>query len=338
ADSLRDRGTDAISSLGIYGQGEWQASQAVNLTLGLRYDAVSYGFTSSFPGLIPAQDTTYDQWSPKLTASWQVSPLTLTYASIAKGFEVPAVGEISPSPGESLSTTLHPKSLWNYEVGARGMLGPTFRYDAAVFYADVDGEFVPMNINGVSLPENASHSRNVGIELGVTWLAARWLDVSATYTYSDFRLLDYVTTVLDSAGVSQPVVYNGKQMPTIPQSRITANIVTRPLTALSLGMQFEWQSQMYVETGNEEEGVTYVRRGTAIVPVPFRAVPARALVQLNGRYQVGPVGIFASVDNLFGTVYTANVVANDVNGAYYESGPGTWLSLGASLSVLPSGS
>jgi len=338
-DSLRDRGTDAISSLGIYGQGDWQASQAVNLTLGLRYDAVSYGFTSSFSGLVPAQDTTYDQWSPKLTASWQSGTNTLLYASIAKGFEVPAVGEISATPGAALSTTLHPKSLWNYEVGARGLLQSTFRYDAAVFYADVDGEFVPVNSNGVSLPENASHSRNVGVELGATWLAAPWLDVSATYTYSDFRLMDYVTTVLDSAGVAQPVVYNDKQMPTIPQSRVTAEIVTRPLAALSLGLQFEWQSQMYVETGNEEQGVTYYDPPgpQPVTAVPFRAVPARALVQVNARYQLGPVGMFASVDNLFGTVYTANVVANDLNGAYYEAGSGRWLSLGASVSLWPSG-
>jgi iron complex outermembrane receptor protein len=338
--SLLDRGTDAISSLGIYGQGDWRVSRSVDLTLGLRYDAVSYGFTSSFPGMIPAQDTTFDQWSPKLTGSWQAGSKSLAYASIARGFEVPAVGELSASPGAALSTTLHPKTLWNYEVGARGMVGPTLRFDAAVFYADVDGEFVPVNSNGVSLPENASQSRNVGIELGVIWLAARWLDVSATYTFSDFRLLDYATTVTDSAGNAQPVVYNDKQMPTIPQSRITADIVTRPLAALSLGMQFEWQSQMYVETGNQEVGVTYFHPppsppGT-IVAVPFRAVPARALVQLNGRYQWGPVGVFASIDNLFGTVYTANVVANDLNGAYYEAGSGTWVSLGASVSLWPS--
>lgn len=340
ADSLLDRGTDAISSLGIYGQGSWRASRTVDLTLGIRYDAVSYGFTSSFPGKVPAQDTTYDQWSPKLTGSWQAGANTLAYASIARGFEVPAVGELSASPGAALGTTLHPKTLWNYEVGARGMVGPSLRYDAAVFYADVDGEFVPVNSNGVSLPENASQSRNVGIELGVTWLAARWLDVSATYTFSDFRLLDYATTVTDSAGNAQPVVYNDNQMPTIPQSRITAEIVTRPLTALSLGMQFEWQSQMYVETGNQEVGVTYFHPpptppGT-IVAVPFRAVPARALVQLNGRYQWGPVGVFASIDNLFGTVYTANVVANDLSGAYYEAGSGIWMSLGASVSLWPS--
>ncbi len=98
-----------------------------------------------------------------------------------------------------------------------------------MFYADVDGEFVPVTSGGVSRPENASQSRNFGIELGATWLAARWLDVSASYTFSDFRLLDYATALVDSTGTLQPVVYNDKLMPTIPRSRITAEVVTRPL-------------------------------------------------------------------------------------------------------------
>jgi len=338
-DTLLDHGTDAMTGLGAYLQGEWRAATAVTLTLGLRYDAVEYGFTSDFPGKIPAQDTTFDQWSPKFTASWQAGANALLYASIAKGFEVPAVGELTRSPGSAISTTLHPKSLWNYEVGARGMLGSRARYDAAVFYADVDGEFVPVNSGGISLPENASQSRNVGVELGVSWLAARWLDISATYTFSDFRLFDYATYTLDSAGATVPVVYNNKQMPTIPQSRITADVVTRPLPPLSLGLQFEWQSQMYVETGNQEQGITYFHPpgSSTLVAVPFRAVPARALIQLNARYQAGPVGVFGSVDNLFGTVYTANVVANDLSGAYYEAGSGTWVSIGASVTLWPGG-
>jgi hypothetical protein len=71
--------------------------------------------------------------------------------------------------------------------------------------------------------------------------------------------------------------------------------------------------------------------------VPFRAVPARTLVQLNGRYQLGPVGLFGVVENLFGTRYTANVVANSDFGAYYDAGPGTWVTLGANVSAWPHG-
>ena len=145
-----------------------------------------------------------------------------------------------------------------------------------------------------------------------------------------FRLLDYATALVDSTGTLQPVVYNDKLMPTIPRSRITAEVVTRPLSTLSLGLQLDWQSQMFVETGNLEEGVIYYDPPgpQPLGPVPFKAVPAPGLIQLNAHYQVGPAAVFASVDNLFGVIYTNNVIANADNGAYYEAGSGTWVSLG----------
>jgi len=338
-----DNGTLSVPSLGIYAQGEWQAGRTVDLTLGLRYDNVSYHYTSDFPGQIPSQDKVYQQWSPKGTVSWQVGAPTQLYGSIARGFEVPAIGELGGLlPGDAIDSTLQPKSLWNYEVGARGHLGRRLEYDAAVFYADITGEFVPQDQNGISQPENASHSRNFGIELAATAALARWLDLGATYTYSDFRLLDYATAVVNSTGVLQPAVYNGNLLPGIPQHRVTAEVVTRPLPALSLGVRFDWQSLVYVETGNQAEGVTYFHLNPAVpaspvIAVPFRAVPARAIFQLNGRYQLGPVGLFGVVENLFGTRYTANVVANSQFGTYYDPGSGTWVTLGATVSLWPKG-
>jgi len=334
-----DDGTDAAAGLGVYLQGEWEASRAVAFTLGLRYDAVTFNFTSAFPGKIPSQERILDQWSPKLTTSWRAGAQSLLYASIAHGFEVPAFGELSPGPGAPVNAQLQPKTLWNYELGARGSIGTKVLYDASVFYADVTGEFVPRTVGGLSVPENASSSRNIGLELAATVLATSWLDLSATYTYSDFRLLDFTSSVLLPDSTRQEVVYDGNLLPGVPQHRLTAEAVTRPLRALTLGLRFEWQSLVYVENGNQQEGVIYVpsTQPPGTTPVPFRSVPARALVQLNGQYQAGPVGIFATVENLFGTRYTANVVGNSDLGAYYEAGPGTWVSLGVRLSAWPKG-
>ncbi len=336
-----DDGYLSVPGLGVYVQGEWRASADLALTLGWRYDDVSYDYTSEFPDLIPHQRVEYEQHSPKLTAAWHAASASLLYLSVARGFEVPAIGELWPqSAGRPVNSTLEPKSLWNYEIGAKGALGPRLQYEAAVFYADITGEFVPVTVGGISVPENASASHNFGVELAATWMARPWLDLGATYTYSDFRLEHYSTAVLDSSGNPQTVVYDGNRLPTIPVHRVTADIVTRPERNLTVGLRLDWQTQMYVETGNQDEGVVYVRPAPAapVIAVPFRAVPARTVAQVNASYRLGRTRLFGSIENLFGLRYTGNVIANASNGAFYEAASGTWLTLGLSISPWPGGS
>jgi iron complex outermembrane recepter protein len=330
---MTDDGYDRGRNLGIFGQAEWSVSRAVTLTAGLRYDDVAFHFESYFPGWIPEQDRTYSQWSPRTTLSWRTGG-ELLYASVSRGFEVPAFGEISPSPGDTLEL-LNPKSLWNYEVGARGLLARQLQFDVSVFLANITGEFIPVDRAGNPEIENASKSRNFGVELSLLATVTRWLSLSGTYAYSDFRLLDYVTNVTDSAGGQRPVDESGNILPAVPQNRVTVAVQAQPLRGLSIGLQVEWQSLMYVESGNQLSGTVYFKPGPVVLGIPFSAVPARALVALNAQYQVGPVGLFGAVENLFGISYVGNVVANAGNGAFYEAGPGRWITIGVRMGTTP---
>ena len=149
-----------------------------------------YHFESYTPGGIPQKETVFDQLSPRLSTAWRPDPATSAYASVGRGFEVPAINELSGSPGDAFFLS-RPKSLWNYEVGGRRIVGGRVLLDGSIFYADVRGEFVPRTVNNVALPENASRSRNIGVELGVTARATPHVELAATYTFLDLRLQDY---------------------------------------------------------------------------------------------------------------------------------------------------
>ena len=332
--SLLDDGRDDAEGLGPYAQVEWQASAAIVATFGLRYDRVTYRFQGKAPKGLPRQETTFDQASPRLAAVWRPDAVTSLYASVGRGFEVPAFGELSPSPGAPIRP-VRPKSLWSYEVGARRIARDRVLLEGAAFVATVRGEFVPITIEGQSFPENASRSRNMGLELGITALATPWLDLGAGYTFLDIRLTDYTTSVLDAAGTLQVVDFSGKRMPAVPRHRITGDVQIRPLARLDLGAQVEWQGVVYVETANADEGTWYfqIQPGGPVQQVPFRAVPARALVHLNAAYRLGPATLFGNIENLFGLRYAGNVVANEVFGRFYEPGPPAWASLGLSLAA-----
>lgn len=335
--ALLDDGSLSLPSLAAYVQASWHIRRDIDLTLGVRYEHLTYHFESVTTTKIPEQETEVDQLSPKATMTWRPSGSTTLYASVARGFEVPAIGEISPGgPGAPINASLRPKSLWNYEVGGHAIMRSWLLLNAALFYADVDGEFIPRTAGNVSVPENASRSRNFGIEVAAMAKPAPWLDLSATYTFFDLRVLEYKTSVLTAAGTFEEVDYSGNLLPGVPRHRFTALSRVRPARNLDLGAQLEWQGQVFVESGNAEAGLTYVGPpGTPPLAVPFRAVPSRALVHLDALWQVGPLGVFASAGNVFGLVHVANVIVNDLTGRYYEPGAGRVFSAGIRFAVTP---
>lgn len=317
----------SVPNLGIYTQAAWQLSRPVGVTLGLRYDRVAYHF-ESYMGGIPRQATSFDHLSPRVSALWSRDSATSLYASVGRGSEVPIIAEVL-APDGTLSS-VRPKSLWNYELGARRLIDGRLLMQGAVFYADVRGEFIPYSLDGQTFPENASRSRNIGVELGVTARALPRLDLVASYTFLDLRLRDYTSEVLDSAGISHDVDFSGKLLPAVPRHRVTAEVRIHPLGAADLGAEVEWQSIVYVETGNAKVGTWYYRmgEGAPLQQVPFRAVPARALVHLNAAWRVGPATLLGTVENLFGLRYAGTVEPNEGFGRYYEAGSPASVSVG----------
>lgn len=319
-------------SVGAYAQAEWQALAQVTAILGLRYDHVGYEFESEMPAGIPRREKTVDQASPRLAVRWRPDVVTSVYASAGRGFEAPTLVDFVPASSSPLRP-VRPKTLWNYEVGGRRTMGNRVLVEGAAFLAAVRGEFIPITSDGMDLTENASRSRNAGIELAVTALATPWLDLAASYTFLDLRLQDFTTSVLDSTGTPAEVDFSGKRLPGVPRQRVTSEAQVRPLDRLSLGVQVEWQGKVYVETGNADQGVWYFQRGSGgdVQQVPFRAVPARALVHLNAAYRLGPATLFGRIENLFGKRYAGNVRVNEIFGQFYDAGSPRWASFGLSL-------
>ena len=329
-DTLSAEGYFSVPNLGAYSQIEWQAARTVGVTVGLRYDRVTYRFENYLPA--GPLERTFDHVSPRLSTVWRPDSATSLYTSVGRGVEVPAIGELSAGPGNGLQP-VRPKSLWNYEVGARRIVGGRLLLDGSVFYADVRGEFVPRTVNGMSRPENASRSRNIGLELGVNAHVSDHLILAATYTFLDLRLRDYTAEVLDSSGKPDTVDFGGKLLPAVPQRRLTAEARVNPVSALDLGVQIEWQSVVYVETSNAKAGHWYFQTlpGGPVQQVPFRAVPARALLHLNAAWQLGSATLFGSVENLFGLNYAGSISSNEPLGRFYELGSPATVSVGLRL-------
>ena len=334
----------ALPSIGVFGQVEGRLRHDLTLTAGARYDRVNYDI-ENYLGGFSASSTSFDQLSPKATLAWRPASRGTVYASVSRGFEVPTIGEltVSPDPAEAFNSELKPKTLWNYELGGRTVVAQRFLLDAAVFYADVQGEFLSRTIPTETGPrtvfENAGDSRNIGLELGWTALLTSWLDLVGSYTFTDAKLQDYQSQVVDANGQNVLTDFSGNRLPGVPQHRLTGEFRVRPLPRLQASIGAEWQSKLYVDNANADDGLVYFKPfgPGAVEAVPYRAVPAWAIVHLSASYALGPATFTASVENLFDDRYTANVTINDGTGRFYSAGAGRFLSVGVTLAALPGG-
>jgi iron complex outermembrane receptor protein len=331
---LLDDGRLAERLIAGYGQVEWAAASDVSVTAGARYDRLTYRFASETPGAVPRQQQSFDQLSPRVGVSWRPDSVTSTYASIGRGVEFPVIGEISDYAGAPLGKA-RPKSLWNYELGARRRIGERLRVEAAAFVSRVRGEFVPITIDGIDLVENASRSRNRGVELGLAAVVSRRLEVESSYALLDMRLQDYATARVDSTGASNTVDLSGRRMPAVPRQRFTLGAQVRPLSELELHVAVEWQDVVFVETSDAREGVWYVQPqpGAPVQRVPFRALPAHMVTHVDAAYRFGAATIFGGVQNVTNQRYAGTVAANDTFGRFYFPASPRSASLGMSVTA-----
>ncbi|MDX2192696.1 MAG: TonB-dependent receptor [Gemmatimonadales bacterium] len=333
-----------IPSVGAYGQLELRPFEALQLTAGARWDRVRYDIADRLVAARSYQ-ATFEQVSPKFTASWRLARGSQVYASVAKGFEVPTSGELAlgPDPNLAFNTALTPKSLWNYEVGLKGTLADRVYAELSVYQADITGEFisrtVPTSAGPRTIFENAGRSRNRGVEAGVTALLTDRLDLVASYTFADYVLQDFRAPVVQPNGQAVLVDFSGRRLPGVPQHRLTGELRARPVDGLQLGLGAEWQGRLFVNNNNDLAGTVYFRPfgPGPVQAVPFRAVEAWGLLHLNASYRLRQATLFASVENLLDARYIANVTVNDGNGRFYNAGAGRYVAVGLSLNGFANG-
>jgi outer membrane receptor for ferrienterochelin and colicins len=174
--------TQTLGSL--YAQVEHKPLAGLTLTAGSRFD-VEQTTSLSQSGLIA---------SPKLGASYVLTPATTLRASFGVGFRAPSLAErfaalrfgsfdIQPNP------TLRNERSWSSEIGAQtkfSLFGEDWSLDASGFwneFTDLIEPRFPTATNPQIQFQNITKARIQGIEVGLTgWLPNRVLGIEASAT------------------------------------------------------------------------------------------------------------------------------------------------------------
>lgn len=179
----RSESVSGSESFAVFGEAHLGLMDGkLELTAGLRYfedeQSLSGSSETLIDGLstgvipIPPTSETFDAVSPRFNLSYSVSDDLLLYANIAKGFRSGltidgGTLEQAAALGIDLAGGVDPDVLWNYEIGAKGLIAEgRFLYDVAVYYFDwTDVQITVPIIQGVlSVPQNAGGADAVGVD------------------------------------------------------------------------------------------------------------------------------------------------------------------------------
>jgi len=216
---------------------KYKSSERTTWTAALQYDranrkVVDVGTSAS--AIANNFDYAFNQWSPRLGVTHDLSPANQVFASVSRNFEAPMFGTAGNS-----TTAFKPQTGTTFEVGTRGEA--TYGkhqsgWDATLYRANLSNEFLTSCSNAActtSTTTNVPKSLHQGLELGLCHLYDKKVDTRMALLYSDFKFVDNASVGNNALPGFPPVIVRGEVL-----YRFGEQVNGKPSTYI--GPKFEW--------------------------------------------------------------------------------------------------
>jgi iron complex outermembrane receptor protein len=271
--------TQTTESWALFGQADYQLSDALTLTAGLRYtdDKIDLDYRSyfdespyfTFTVLDVNESKSFSDLSGRLALSWKMSQDTLLYASFSTGYNSGGFAGFAAIDPEQLRP-FDPEHLYAYEVGFKTeMMDRRVRLNAAAFYYDYQD--LQVFIYDDSAPPLQS---KVNAGSGTIYGMEAELTVKPTDRFDAFLGVSLLSSEYHDFVDGQGNDYSGNDLVNAPGTTITAGMTyTQPLGgsgSLSALVYGSYQSQIYFTPANDhlysQDSVTLLNARLAWTP------------------------------------------------------------------------
>ncbi|MET0338806.1 MAG: TonB-dependent receptor [Caulobacter sp.] len=238
-------------SWSLFGQANYQVTDAFKLTGGLRYTDDSRDFDGRRtlgPSLALVKSVADEQVSWDISALYEVNPDLNLFARVAKGYRGPSIqGRIATA---NVVTTADSETVMSYETGLKARLWDgRARFNATAYYYEVsDPQFTAIGGEGnFNQLINADKGEGYGIELdGDVYLGAGF-SVAGGFAWNHTEIKDSdllvafcganctVTDPIVNVGTTRRANINGNPFPQAP--KYTANITLNYVHTLGNGSE-----------------------------------------------------------------------------------------------------
>jgi iron complex outermembrane receptor protein len=306
-------------SLSPYAHVEWQATERLRLTAGLRFDYAKYDYTNNLSVVLdpterhnrPAdQSVSFDRVTPKVGFTYDLTDDLNAFASYRQGFRIPTVAQLFRPGRNAESTGLAPVKAESFEVGFRGNIGERIRFEIAGYLQTNDDDILVFTDNaiGVRQIENSGKTRHKGLEVSVDITITDTLLFSAAYARNDHTFREW----MPRTGVD----LSGKVINRSPKDVANVRLVWRP----------EWLNGGRFEIEYQHLGSYFLDDNNT------RTYEGHDLVHLRGNIKVKEsLDLYVRVHNLFNSRYATNGRFNGFVGEELKPGQPRTVFLGAAV-------
>ncbi len=217
---------------------EYDITEAMMLTAGLRYDYNHYDYqnnladnTTDPSGVYfrPADRTdSFSHLSPKLSLQYQADKDINIYARYANGFRIPqAVTLYSMKAGYS-QVELDPEISDTFEIGIKKLFAEKSFLEIALYYMTVDDTITSYRVGGTRYYANGGETIHQGIEATLnTQITDEW-GTHIAYSYSKHNYVDDTT-------------FNDNEIAQAPNHLANVRLIYTPSAVNGLRIMGEWQ-------------------------------------------------------------------------------------------------
>jgi iron complex outermembrane receptor protein len=288
---------EGANNFGIFAQEQLKLGQNVELTLGARYDNITY-YANDFLNSKLDDRKSFTRVSPKLGLVYRFSAEHSFYANLGGGVEAPAGNETDPAStfGQDTVTALNPLlepiRSSTYEMGTKhvstlsesGFLRRLV-YDVALYWTDVRNEIVPYR--GGRFYFTAGQARRKGAELGLQLETAPGLSLATALTFSNNRYREYVVDSVHYGKPGAKADFSGNKVVGVPDFFASAALHYAPafLNAFEFGLDVQNVKEFFADDANRVRVPGYtLYNGSVALRRPVRlgnGLTARAFLRLD---------------------------------------------------------
>jgi iron complex outermembrane receptor protein len=183
--------------------------------------------------------------SPRLAASYSLSPSIALYGNISHGFSPPSLEETLMPDGQR-NTDIKPETGWNYELGSRGNIGTILYYDLSVYYMKIKNLLVAQRTSeDAYMGINAGSTKHPGIELSLDY---KWLNHASlrstllfSGSFSPYTFKNFVDGTND---------YSGNDLTGSPKQRFNLALDSNWKQTLRLLVQYQYNGKIPLRDDN----------------------------------------------------------------------------------------
>lgn len=195
-----ERRRDRQAEFAVFAHATFDLTDRMSLVAGGRYYGLDYETNSRVAQGADARpfdgEGRTSGFSPKLALDWRIDDAWRAYGQVSQGHRAGGFNTAGPigqaASGAAVVPTRHYEgdSLWNYEVGAKGVLQEgRLQIRLAAFHADwrnlQSDQFLP---SGLSYAVNVGDGANTGVEVEANWRPVESLEIRTNALLANPRI------------------------------------------------------------------------------------------------------------------------------------------------------